>query len=164
MRAIITTLALAFTSSLAHAETLVEPTTLVSQQIDALHAAAAKADGKAYFDLFTPDAVFIGTDVTERWSIAQFRAYAEPIFAKGKGWTYHLRQRHVSITTDPCGCVAWFDEVLDSESYGTARGSGVLTRTPDGWKISQYVLSFPIPNDIADGITKDIKAYEAGPK
>ena len=43
----------------------------ISQTLDQLHAAAAKADGKAYFDLFAPDAVFIGTDVSERWTMDQ---------------------------------------------------------------------------------------------
>ena len=37
--------------------------------LDQLHAAAAKADGPTYFGLYTPDAVFIGTDATERWSL-----------------------------------------------------------------------------------------------
>src|SRR4051794_3526829 len=54
--------------------------------LDAFHAAAARADAKAYFDLFTPDGVFIGTDAGERWTVPQFKAYAAPVFARGKGW------------------------------------------------------------------------------
>jgi hypothetical protein len=30
---------------------------------------------------------------------------------------------------------------------GTCRGSGVLEKTTNGWKIKQYVLSITIPND-----------------
>jgi len=30
---------------------------------------------------------------------------------------------------------------------GTCRGSGVLEKTSNGWKIKQYVLSVTIPND-----------------
>ena len=33
--------------------------------LDALHGAASKAAGAVYFDLFTPDATYIGSDVTE---------------------------------------------------------------------------------------------------
>ncbi|ATQ44963.1 protein with SnoaL 3 domain, NTF 2 superfamily [Caulobacter mirabilis] len=132
--------------------------------LDSLHAAAAKADGPAYFALYAPDAVFIGTDVTERWSLPEFRAYAEPHFSKGKGWTYTPRTRHVTIAPVDCRCVAWFDEVLDSAGYGTTRGTGALVKTADGWKVSQYVLTFPIPNDIAKDITASIKAFEAKPK
>jgi hypothetical protein len=129
--------------------------------LDALHAAAARADGETYFRLFTHDAVFIGTDVSERWTLDQFRAYAGPIFARGRGWTYTPRTRSVTIAPIACRCVAWFDEVLDSESYGTSRGTGVLVRGPDGWRVAQYALTFPIPNDLARDMTAEIKAYEA---
>ena len=133
----------------------------IGQTLDRLHAAAAKADGKAYFDLFAPDAVFIGTDADERWPVEAFQAYALPLFAKGKGWTYTPRLRHVTLAKVPCGCLAWFDEILDSAHYGTSRGTGVLTLTSTGWKIEQYALTFPIPNDLAADITAKIKTYEA---
>ena len=132
----------------------------IGRVLDALHVAASKADGPAYFGLYTPDAVFIGTDVGERWSLPAFRAYAEPHFSQGKGWTYRPRSRSVVLVPD--GRTAWFDEVLDSESYGTSRGSGVLVRDDRGrWRVAQYVLSFPIPNDLAKEMTARIKAYEA---
>lgn len=60
---------------LLHAEAEIE------RVLDALHAAAARADGQTYFGLFTPDAVFIGTDVRERWSFPEFRARSEPSLA-----------------------------------------------------------------------------------
>lgn len=126
--------------------------------IDALHVAAAKADGPAYFALFTEDARFIGTDSTERWSLAEFRAYAEPHFARGQGWTYTPVERTVTLAPIQCGCIAWFDEVLDSQSYGVTRGSGVLRKTRAGWKIEQYVLSFAVPNDLARAVVEVIEA------
>lgn len=124
----------------------------VAETLDALHAAAARADGQAYFDLFTPDARFIGTDATERWTLSEFRAYAEPYFARGQGWTYTPVERTVTLAPIQCMCVAWFDEVLDSDSYGVTRGSGVLRKTRAGWKIEQYVLSFAVPNDRARAV------------
>ena len=57
----------------------------VEQVLDALHSSAAKADGNLYFSLFSKDAVFIGTDATERWSLAAFRSFAKPWFDQGKG-------------------------------------------------------------------------------
>lgn len=125
--------------------------------LDALHAAAADADGAAYFALFAPDARFIGTDATERWSLAEFRAYAEPYFDRGQGWTYAPRDRVVSIAPIDCRCVAWFDEALDNASYGETRGSGVLRLTEDGWKIEQYVLSFTVPNEAARDVVAVIR-------
>jgi uncharacterized protein (TIGR02246 family) len=136
-----------------------EPETArISQVLDQLNVASTAADAAAYFALFTPDARFIGTDATERWSLPEFRAYVEPYFSRGRGWTYTPRDRVITIAPVDCRCVAWFDEVLDNASYGVTRGSGVLRLTEDGWKIEQYVLSFTIPNDRADAVVAAVRA------
>jgi len=146
----------------AHAATPDEAA--VGQVLDRFHAAAAHSDYDGYFKLFTPDGVFIGTDAAERWTVPEFRAYAKAPFAAAKGWVYHPRSRHVTLAPVACKCVAWFDELLDSKSYGTSRGTGVLLKGPHGWKIAQYALTFPIPNDLAKDMTDRIKAFEAGKK
>jgi hypothetical protein len=161
MRAIALALTLLLTATAARAADTDSPEIQIATVLDRLHTAAAMADGPAYFAFYTPDAVFIGTDVAERWTLPAFKAFAEPYFSKGQGWTYVPRVRHVTIAPVDCRCVAWFDEVLDSQSYGTVRGSGTLVLTPDGWQVSQYVLSFPIPNDIAKEIVAEIRAFEA---
>jgi hypothetical protein len=162
MRSAIAALALALLAPPALAASPEEAA--VGQVLDAFHAAAAHGDYNGYFDLFTPDGVFIGTDAAERWSVPEFKAYAKAPFAAGKGWVYHPRERHVTIAPVACRCVAYFDEILDSQSYGTSRGTGVLLRSRHGWKISQYALTFPIPNDLAKDMTGRIKVYEAKPK
>lgn len=136
------------------------PETDIEAVIDRMHQAASHADGLDYFGQFTPDARFIGTDATEQWSLAAFRAYAEPYFARGQGWTYVSRERTVTIAPVDCRCIAWFDETLDNASYGRVRGSGVLRLTDDGWKIEQYVLSFAVPNDRADAVVAAMRAAE----
>src|SRR6476469_2982164 len=140
------------------------PVKAINVTLDQLHDAASKADGKRYFNLFTDDAIYIGTDATERWTIKEFRAFADPYFAKGTGWTYKRRSRHIIVADIPCHCGARFDELLDSESYGSSRGTGVLTLKNGAWKSSQYALTFPIPNDLAKGMTNEIKAFEAKAK
>jgi hypothetical protein len=130
----------------------------IGQVLDQLNVASTAADAPAYFALFTPDARFIGTDVTERWSLPEFRAYVEPYFSRGQGWTYTPRERVITVAPIACRCVAWFDEVLDNSSYGVTRGSGVLRLTDDGWKIEQYVLSFTIPNDRARAVVEAVRA------
>lgn len=117
----------------------------VSRVLDAWHDAAARADEDGYFAHFAEGAVFLGTDATERWTVPQFRAYAHPHFAKGKAWTMRATRREITFRGD----VAWFDEDLDSAGLGAVRGSGVLVRDPrsGSWKIAQYNLSVPIPND-----------------
>jgi hypothetical protein len=117
--------------------------------LDDLHLAASEADEARYFGHFTPNAVFLGTDATERWTVEAFRAYAHPHFEAGKGWTYRMTERHVRVSED--GKVAWFDERLHNEKYGEVRGSGVLRRD-ERWRVAQYNLSFPIPNAIAKDV------------
>jgi ketosteroid isomerase-like protein len=144
--------------------TLLPATTVLSQTdeaaiaevLDSFHEAAADGDWEVYFDLMADQAVFLGTDVGERWPKAEFQAYA----AGRSGWTYYPRQRNIDLTPD--GNSAWFDEVLESVSYGTSRGSGVLVKTAEGWKIAQYHLTFPIPNALSRELTDRIKAWEAG--
>jgi len=134
--------------------------------LNAFHEAAAKAQFETYFSHFAPHAVFLGTDAAERWTVDEFKAYVAPHFAKGKGWTYIARERHISFPEDTAKApeFAWFDELLDSKSYGTARGTGLLVRQGNDWKIAQYSLSFPIPNELAKTMTETIKAFEARPK
>ena len=130
----------------------------VSAALDQLHTHAANGAWDQYFALYTSDSTFLGTDVGERWDKKTFQGYA----SQTKGWVYTMRERHIDFTPD--GNTAWFDEVLDSLNYGTSRGTGVLIRTDKGWKIAQYHLVFPIPNDIAGSITQQIQAYEARQK
>lgn len=127
--------------------------------LDRMHQAAADADGATYFAQFSSGDRFVGTDASEHWDIPTFKAYAEPIFARGQGWTYRPYDRTLIISGD----FAWFDEKLDNDSYGALRGSGLLRRTGPGevWKIEQYVLSFTVPNDKARAVVDVIKSAAA---
>ena len=122
--------------------------------LDAWHGAAAAADEEKYFSYFTPDAVFLGTDASERWTRDEFRKWAHPYFARGKAWSFKATSRWISFSPDRG--VAWFDEALDTPNMGPCRGSGVLVRMGDTWRIAQYNLSIPIPNDLVDEFTKRI--------
>jgi ketosteroid isomerase-like protein len=136
-------------------------TAAVSTVLDAFHSAASRADEEAYFALLAPNAVFLGTDATERWDKAAFRAFAHPYFSKGTGWTFTPRDRHVDFSRD--GRVAWFDELLDSANYGECRGSGVLEKVDGGWKIVQYHLTIPMPNDLAKELVARIREAQKAP-
>lgn len=137
-----------------------ESASAVTAVLDDWHAAAAAADEGRYFGHFAPGAVFLGTDATERWTVDEFRRYAHPYFAKGKAWSFRAVSRHVAFSKD--GGVAWFDEALDTPNLGPARGSGVLVRTPAGWKIAHYDLSVPIPNDLMREVKERIEANAKG--
>jgi len=117
--------------------------TAVGAELDDFHDAAARADEERYFAHFAPDGVFLGTDATERWNVAAFRAYAHPYFARGKAWSFRAARRAVTVRGD----LAWFDEDLETQNLGPARGSGVLSLRGGRWLIEQYVLSITIPNE-----------------
>lgn len=132
----------------------------VNAALDALHRAAAEADYDAYMGAYTDDAVFLGTDATERWSMSEFAAYAKPSFDRGQGWTYVPLERWVVVSAG--GDTAWFDERLDNATLGETRGSGVLVRTTEGWKVAQYNLTIPIPNAIAREVASRIRETTGG--
>lgn len=116
----------------------------IDSTLEAWHEAASNAAFETYFDLMTADAVFIGTDATEHWDIPAFKAYSKPHFDKGKAWSFTAVERNIYLneTQD----IAWFDELLDTQMK-LCRGSGVLKKTPNGWKIAHYVLSIAVPNE-----------------
>jgi uncharacterized protein (TIGR02246 family) len=135
-----------------------DPTAAVNAVLEDWHKAAAQADEARYFSHFTPDAVYLGTDGSERWTRDEFRAWAKPYFTKGKAWSFTAVSRHVSFSKD--GTVAWFDEALSTPNMGPARGSGVLVKDGEAWKIAQYNLSVPIPNDLMKDFKARIESYE----
>ena len=113
--------------------------------IDGLHQDAHEGNFQTYFDRYTPDAVFLGTDKSERWTIDQFKVYAEPAFDDGHGWTYSVKERN----WEGEGTTRWFDEVLLNEKLGHCRGTGVVELIDGEWKIAHYALTMLVPNEIA---------------
>ena len=118
----------------------------VAAVLDDFHQAASDADYDRYFGHFATESIFIGTDITERWTVEQFKAYAKPHFDAGRGWTYIPEQRFIYVADD--GQTAWFDEILVNEKFGETRGTGVLVKEDSTWKVAQYHLTLPVPNDL----------------
>ena len=130
-------------------------TTTVDRVLDDWHAAASVADAERYFGHFASDGVFLGTDASERWTVPEFRTYADPYFSEGRGWTYVPSERHVMFSS--AGDLAWFDEKLTSEKYDQLRGTGVLRRSGSDWKIVHYNMTFTVPNGIAAEVVSQIR-------
>ncbi len=132
----------------------------VARVLDDFHDAAANGDEQRYFAILADDAVFLGTDGTERWTGAGFRAQMGKYFERDSAWTYVALRRHVDVA--PGDQLAWFDEVLDNEAYGECRGSGVLARRDGRWVLRQYHLTVPVPNDLARDVAAQIRAFQDG--
>jgi ketosteroid isomerase-like protein len=104
----------------------------VNSILDDFHDAAANGDQTRYLNLMTENAVFMGTDESERWpKIPTFSAYVDARFENGRGWAYESVERHVQFSED--SNVAWFDEVVFSETNGRFRGTGTLVRERSEW-------------------------------
>jgi hypothetical protein len=120
------------------------PEEQINSLLDDWHEAAARADMTAYFDKIDEEGIYIGTDATEYWTKQAFYDWAKPYFDKGKAWSFIALERHIYLSDDKN--LAWFDEKVRS-SNAILRGSGVLRLKDGEWKIMQYVLSLPVPNE-----------------
>jgi hypothetical protein len=132
-------------------ETINTIKTAVNTTLNDWHKAASEADFTGYFEKMDSISIFIGTDASENWSKKRFESFSKPYFDKGKAWDFKTLERNIYVNTT--GDFVWFDELLTTW-MGTCRGSGVLERKNNAWKIKHYVLSVSIPNDnIKDVVT-----------
>jgi len=130
----------------------------ITKVLDIFHQAAAQANAQVYLNLLTDDAIFLGTDASERWNKKQFTDFVLPNFDNGNGWLYVAKERNISLLENHTA--AFFDEILENDKYGRCRGTGVVIQTDQGWGISQYSLSVMVPNGIAKKVVDEIKNYE----
>ena len=129
----------------------------IHQFIDDWHKAATNADAERFFGSMGDESVYIGTDASERWSKKAFIQFAKPYFDKGKAWDFKPYDRELNVTSD--SQTVWFSELL-STWMGVCRGSGVLVKSKDGWKIQQYHLSVTVPNELIRDFISLVEANE----
>ena len=129
----------------------------IHQFIDDWHNAATNADAERFFGSMGDESVYIGTDASERWSKKAFIQFAKPYFDKGKAWDFKPYDRELNVTSD--SQTVWFSELL-STWMGVCRGSGVLVKSKDGWKIQQYHLSVTVPNELIRDFISLVEANE----
>lgn len=123
----------------------------VTALLDGFHDAADKGDKARYLGSMTRDAVFMGTDATERWPYPEFEKYVNERFRDGKGWSYRSVEKHINFAPD--GRTGWFDEITRSEKWGDFRGTGVVVKQDGRWKIAHYSLTFLVPNEFWEQVS-----------
>lgn len=133
---------------------LADEATAVNVLMDAWHHAAAVADEDSFFGSMAADGIYLGTDATERWLRDEMKDWSAKYFEKDSAWAFVPHDRHIYFSRN--GNLAWFDELLDTW-MGTCRGSGVLQKQTDGWKIKQYNLAVTVPNDAINGFIELVK-------
>jgi ketosteroid isomerase-like protein len=127
----------------------------VAAVLDEFHSAAAAADAGRYLATLTDDMVFLGTAPGERWIGAEWRDFVSSYFSRGKGWAYTPSGRSVAVAPD--GDTAWFDETVENEHFGACRGSGVLRKEGDAWRVAQYNLTIPVPDELVPELVSRIR-------
>ncbi len=118
------------------------------QNLDSLvnqwHRAAGESNFEQYFNFMDSSFVFLGTAPEERWSKQAFASFSKPYFDQGKAWDFTPSNRYWNFSTDTT--IVWFDEDLATWMEG-CRGSGILMKSNNEWKIVYYNLTVLIENE-----------------
>ena len=96
---------------------------------------------KAWFHAFI--VVALSEELAKYFFLRKY-VFSKPYFDKGKAWDFETLERNIYVNSS--GEFVWFDELLRTW-MGTCRGSGVLEKIENSWKIKHYVLSVSIPNE-----------------
>ena len=125
------------------------------QEIDQLlnywHQAAATADEDVFFGSMAKEGIYIGTDASERWKSHELKEWSKKYFERESAWAFTPTSRNITVL--PSGNAAYFDELLETW-MGPCRGSGVLERIENKWKIVHYHLSIAVPNEVVNDYLK----------
>jgi ketosteroid isomerase-like protein len=117
----------------------------LNELMDNWHQAAAEADEEVFFNSMSEDAIYLGTDAGEKWKRDELKEWSSAFFERESAWTFTPVSREFYFSKN--GNTVWFDELLKTW-MGTCRGSGVLQKQRDGWKIKHYHLSVTVSNDL----------------
>ena len=123
------------------------------------HKAAAIADEEVFFGSMALGAIYLGTDASEKWKKEVFEEWSKKYFERESAWDFTPKNREIYFSKSKK--TAWFDELLDTW-MGICRGSGVLQKQGDGWKLVHYNLAIMVPNDRVQDFLKMMK--EGGDK
>ncbi len=138
-----------------------QDTAAINNLVNGWHKAAATADEVIFFGSMSDDAVYLGTDESERWLKPDFMAWSKKYFDRESAWDFKPLSRNVQFSDDKK--TAWWDEKLDTW-MGVCAGAGVATLTKDGWKIRHYQLAMMIPNEKVKSVLEVLKKENSKPE
>lgn len=137
----------------------------VSAVLSELHTAKLEGNGERFFSLFADEAIVFGTAADERWSLDEYKHCVSSVFSSGRKRPFTIFESNVFVSKR--GQVAWFDERQERPGMGELRDSGVLQKIEGTWKVVQYALSIPVPNELArelhEATSKGDRSNEGAP-
>ncbi len=116
----------------------------INEFMNAWHQAAATADEDMFFGSMTENGIYLGTDKTEKWTRDEMKEWSQEYFDRESAWAFTVLNRDVYLSED--GNTAWFIEKLDTW-MGICKGTGVLVKQNNEWKIALFDLSVSVDND-----------------
>lgn len=128
--------------------------------LDEWHQAAATADEEKFFGTMSEEAIYLGTDKTERWKRDELREWSKKAFEREKAWAFTPYNRQLYFSED--GRTAWFEELLETW-MGPCRGSGVLIYRDSIWKLEHYNLAMLIDNEDVQAVLSIIQQPDEQP-
>ncbi|HOS47406.1 MAG TPA: nuclear transport factor 2 family protein [Bacteroidia bacterium] len=138
-----------------------QDTLAITNLVNGWHHAAAVADEDIFFGSMSDDAVYLGTDESERWVKNDFMQWSKKYFDRDSAWDFKPISRKIQFSDDLK--TAWWDEKLDTW-MGVCAGAGVATLTKNGWKIRHYQLAMMIPNDKVKSVLEVLKKETSKPE
>jgi len=119
-----------------------EPVDAINTTLDTWHKSSGEVKFGPFINSLAADAVILGADREERWDKNHSDKFSEQYFNPKYAWNYTYQNRHIHFNTD--STTAWFDETFKINTK-FFRGTGVLSKVDNDWKISQYSLSMLTP-------------------
>jgi len=116
----------------------------INRLMDKWHNDVIAFELDSYFKVMGESFIFLGTDPKERWSKDEFYGFCKPYFEKESTWSFTPLWRNVYFSED--GKTAWFEEQLTTWME-ECRGSGVLVKKDNEWKLVHYNLTVLIENE-----------------
>jgi hypothetical protein len=121
------------------------------------HQAAATANEELFFGSMTDEGIYLGTDKTEKWTRNEMMKWAQPYFERDTAWAFTTISRDIYLSDD--GNTAWFNEKLDTW-MGVCKGTGILVKQSNGWKIALYDLSVTVDNELIQDFIKLVEGED----
>jgi hypothetical protein len=131
----------------------------IEQLLNNWHLAAAIADEETFFGSMDENAIYIGTDATEKWRKHELEVWSKKYFNRESAWNFKPLKREIYLSKNKK--VAWFDEQLETW-MGICQASGILEKKNKEWKIVHYQLSVTVPNEKMKSFVDMIQNKEAG--
>ncbi len=136
-----------------------DPAAAARSMLNDLHRARFEVDGERFLGHFAPDAILLGTDRSERMTMALNRAFVRLYWTGDQGPTVTPIEQRVHLS--PNRNMAWFEERADRERVGQVRATGVIAEIDGTWKFVHYNLVILVPKEMAEELAVRIDAFYA---